>query len=368
MTMLSLLLVLAADPTVWRSGEKLLLEEPGKGLRYIDLRGAAPERALEGNLLTLCRKGAVLREPQGCVWLSFTDGTRTPLAELPDVPVPLALSDVDGPVIATRDRLLVLQGAQWRALAWPVWYELSQPRPVPGSLVGIQPIWPTAFTDARGNLCVYQAKNGRLLCYDPRSERTTTSTLATKLVPIPLRGGDLLWIGLPKDDHLALAGRDPGAAPVADVAIDNLSEHSLVLPATTGAWLLTFASGLRDGMKSWDRGTVRIEAVFVKPSERRISLQKLTLGELPVNFALSTSAGGSPKLAVTPAFTPLVVEGRDRLAIVRANRLEWLDPTGKRGSVSLTGKGKPLALAARGTGVEVYEASRHYLQDWGKQP
>lgn len=368
MTSLLLLCLWAGDVVAWRSGEHLLLEQTGKGLRYCDLTGTRPERSLDGTLLALCRKGAVLRDAQGCLWLNFADGKSTRLAEPPGAAVPLALTEIDGPALATSEQLLLWQGEQWRSLALPVWYETSEARPIPGSKLGHLPIWPDLFTDARGMICIYQAKSGRLQCHDPHTGRSTTTVLPAKLVPVPLRSGELLWIGQPKDEHLALAARDPGAAPVAEIAVDNLSEHSLVLPAAQGVWLLTFASGLRDGMKSWDRGTVRIEAVFVRPGERRLSAQKLALGELPVNFALTTSAGGSPKLAVTPAFTPMVVQGRDRLVILRANRLDWLDPTGKRGTLTLSGKGTPLALAARPNGVEVYEATRHYLQEWGKQP
>lgn len=355
------------EGSAWRSGEHLLLDQNAKDLRYTDLSGAKPERTYAGALLALCRKGAVLRLAQGCVWLDFASGELSPLGEPPGSAVPLALTDVDGPALITPERFLVWRAGQWRSLPLPVWYETSAPRPVPGSKLGHVPIWPRIFDQGRGKLWLYQPKSGKLTTYDPQTKNSTSANISTKLVPIP-QGGNLLWIGLPEDDHLALSGSDPAAPPIAHVQIDNLSEHSLVLPSASGVWLLTFASGLRDGLRSWDRGTVRITAVFARAAGRRLNVQSFDLGELPVSFALNTSASGSPKLAVTPMFTPTIVQGRDRLAIIRDKGIDWLDPSGKRGSLSLSGKGKPLALAARPNGVEVYEATRHYLLDWGKQP
>lgn len=334
MTSLLLLVVFFGDATTW-STQQWLTRQAGNEVVLYGL-SQQTTHTRKGQQISLYANGLLTTSENQLWWSSFDQIDQEPvlLPSTGDTPLPFPLPNLHMPGFVSANQLWVFQQEQWFSVALPAWFEYRQPRPMTPSYEGFQPLPPHVFSFA-DHIWLYQPKNGKLVVWQPNQPKPKQLQVPEKMVPVRA-GTDLFWVGAPKKGKLGLASRTDQYALDDVISVNDLSRHSLTLATDKGIWLLTFDEGWRAATRSWDKGTVTVTAYFARRQGKKLKISRHSLGQLPVNFTLTTSASGSPKLKVDPAFAVKAVSGRTQLVIAHGKKLMRLSPEGRKRFAHLT--------------------------------
>jgi len=283
-------------------------------------------KVVHGELVALNRNGVVYREDVSWYFLKFSAGEPRKL-ERPGEPfLRSKLEDVDGPAFLNASSLVVWQDGKWQVLGLDVFVEYKGLEPVPGSQHGLNLIFPQVFQASEGLLVTYQPKTGQLNRWKLPKLQPQNTEFERDRRAIFL-GPKLAWLGAPKEEKVALA--KPGSLTNLgdNASLDNLNKHSLAVPRQVGCWVLTFPSGLRDGLKSWDSGKLSLEAFYIRvDGNDKLHTLSHDLPKLPLEFDLRTSASGSPRLDVEPDFKVVAIYQSEWIAILSGKHLHTVSP------------------------------------------
>ena len=282
---------------------------------------------IDGELVALNRNGVLFLSDAGeWSFCRFSDRQTTALKAPGQPYLQSRLENVDGPAFVNQTQLIIWHADQWQVMDLDVFVEYQGLGSVPGSQHGLNLIFPQIFQAPDGTLVTYQPKTGTMTHWNTPGGPANTQSFERGRRAIFL-GQTLVWLGAPKEEKAALA--KPGS--LVDLGdntyLDNLNKHSLAIPRQAGCWVLTFPSGFRDGLKSWDSGKLPLEAFYLRvDGDRKLHKLSHELPKLPLTFDLTTSASGSPRLDVQPQFKVVAIYQTEWIAVLSGKMLHTLSP------------------------------------------
>lgn len=285
--------------------------------------------ALAQQPITLYKGGSLLEKEGSWYVLTLQTGQQKELPRPAATPLPMELPYLTEPALLTTSHLHIWTTTGWQSYLAPVWFEYQRWRPLAGAQYGIMAVPPKVLSRSKTTVWLYQGKSGALVRLDLARQTRAKDMIAKKLLPV-ISGQDLLWVGMPKRGKIALNSGGKRFEIIDTIAIEQLSRHSMMVNSEQGLWLLTFADGLSDALRGWEKGLIRVWASYVSVEGARLKRKTHALGELPVAVALETTSSGSPKLQVMPNFVVKAVLESEQLAICDGETLRILSPSGAR--------------------------------------
>jgi hypothetical protein len=334
MMMWFLSLLILGDARFYTMGN-VQVEVVGEIVRWRDLgRGFDVAGHTEGEVLGINASGVVVQRRDKRFFHRF-DGTGPVTLNNIDARPLLRLAPLlQQPFLCETDRLHLWYKDRWQSFTLPVWTEYAEPVSTLDGVQGVRLFFPEMI-GGEGRWWFYQPQGGLLEVYRDGTSEPVRHALSKRARVVRL-GARHFWLGITERDQVAIQAADEDWRIGETVSVNNLSPYSLVIPAERGMWLLTFSDGLRDALRGWEKGLVDVEAHYVREERGRPRGQKHELGLLPVEFALTTSDSGSPKLAVSPGFAAKPIMGTEHLAILRDGSMSIIAvETGPQGSLML---------------------------------
>lgn len=282
--------------------------------------------SLKGQLIALNQNGVVFEAENK--WYFF-DAQLERVDSLPNPETHAlfsALPQCSGPAFFNETNVLRFVNGAWKKIAFEIFIEALPPKNIAGSQHGLNLIYPQIWENQEGDWRVYQPKTGDLTFVSNSQQKTEKSHFG-KHRRAEMVGNRVFWLGAPKKTRISLANQDNIRLLGAEVSVPHLDKYSLSFAAKKGVWLVTFPSGFRDGLKSWDTGLLPVGAHYVRVNaSQKLVLSTTALGKLPLNFHLTTSSSGSPRLEIKPQFSIMPVYGTEQIAVLLDGELRLVDP------------------------------------------
>jgi len=269
-------------------------------------------------------RNGILLAAEKPVYVSFSDQKRSTLPEIDLTGLPVIEPQMRLPFLAGRDSVAIWFDDRWVTVAWSIWVDLQAPQPEVGTRHGYRLWWPTLLDCSPGVVMSYQPKSGQLRRIELARglEREWTVPDRLKLVRI---GDRSLWVGWP-DERVALIDPAEPERFIDTLKIADLTRHSPVLAGDQELWILTFGDGIGDLLNGWRHQEMDLALHRVTVEKDRLKHRSVKLPDVPVGFALSQSASGSPKLKPHSRFDLVPVGNGRRLGIVADRWIRLVDP------------------------------------------
>lgn len=277
----------------------------------------------EGVLVAINANG-VLYQSQG-QWMFLSENGVKELPSPREEALFSRMGSLNGPVFHTQTNMVFFRSEGWVSVPLEVFVEYRPPGLVPGSHYGLNIIYPQVLQQLNGEWWIYQTKSGILSSYDKAGKLLQKLDFGKDRRAIRW-GSRIGWLGAPGESRISLAEASNPNEWISNLTINDLNKHSLSIKMAQGCWVFTFPSGIRDGLKSWDSGTLPIHAHYLTESNAALAVTRFSLGNLPLNFNLTTSSSGSPRLEVEPEFRVVPVAGTEAVVILTQAKQFILQP------------------------------------------
>jgi len=233
------------------------------------------------------------------------------------LPLFSAQMDMRVPFVFTKNALFVLDEANhsWRSLEVKPTVSFTEPgREITGTY-GLRIYFPDLVTLPKKGILTYNSRNGVTRVFNSSGQQVKQVKQAKRGHPVS-HGNKLYWLNNPEEGTCSEATIHQPLNMKRSFSIPELNRYSMIKRSEKGFWVISFPMGLKQSLKSWGTGSVELTLTYIEGFSGKTNLTHHTLSDAPLNFELTASASGSPKLGVKPNFNVLPISSTDELAFL----------------------------------------------------
>jgi len=267
--------------------------------------------------------------------------------KLPETIIPLFSMQIgmETPFVFSRNALhiLNLDTQKWVALDHSPSYSFLEPGREISGTYGLRVRFPVLVSLPDNGTLIYDQRTGLSHVFDRHGYKKMTTQLPKRARPVR-NENKIYWLNIPEEGVCSESSLIEPLLMKQSFHIRDLNRYGMVERNQYGFWVISFPVGLKQSLKSWDTGKVELTLTHIAEVDGKTKTSRSSLPQAPLNFELTASDSGSPKLGVTPDFFVIPVTNTDELIFGFRQGIVLVSPSQdiKRGR-PISG-GKPIAI------------------------